>query len=617
MERWEHLLNELRAELTLREQELDLLHEIDLRLLDPDQTAQDIFSFTVKGAQKLLRSNHTTILMRRSTFLEPTYSNLTSVVGQRVLISDSLTGLSLEEDRTVSVHDLTKKPYSDRYAPLRGYRGARMRSLLATPIRIRGAAIGVLNAESRNVHAFQPVHERMAAAVAAQIAIALQHTQTLASTELFADVDRLIFADEEKHDDDTDDAIADETQMVIQKALKRVMSALQNLEHVEHHRADILFKRSDTELEIMHSTKAADVGLMVPVGNSISGRAIREKRTIIVGDVTTEPEYQLATESIRSEIAVPILLGEDDELAIGVLNVESTEEDAFTGFYQVVLESFAEKVKTLLAFAKLRADVTEALELRTANEVLAAVGDQTAHIVHRLNNTVGAMRVRIVELQKRNAAGTLNGSDYLTDSLDSLRDQAERTLRMPSEMAQTLKPASNNVDVNESVQRALQQTDRGSVQVILDLGDGIPLLPLVNFDIVVQNLIQNALDAMPDGGQLDITTCAVIHKKLGGGYFQLVVRDNGPGIPAEIRKRVFELNFTTKGTQGAGRGLGLWWVRKFVRSAKGDISIRSTPGSGTEVTVKIPVEPTAGNGAAGIGGTGPKEESRWDRAETS
>ncbi len=84
-----------------------------------------------------------------------------------------------------------------------------------------------------------------------------------------------------------------------------------------------------------------------------------------------------------------------------------------TGFYQVVLESFAEKVKTLLAFAKLRADVTEALELRTANEVLAAVGDQTSHIVHRLNNTVGAMRVRIVELQKRNAAGTLKGSGYL------------------------------------------------------------------------------------------------------------------------------------------------------------------------------------------------------------
>ncbi len=97
---------------------------------------------------------------------------------------------------------------------------------------------------------------------------------------------------------------------------------------------------------------------------------------------------------------------------------------------------------------------------------------------------------------------------------------------------------------------------RRSVQVTLDLGEGIPLLPLIYFDIVVQNLIQNALDAMPNGGRLVITTCAVIHKKLGGGYFQLTVKDDGPGIPPEVRKRVFELNFTTKGTQGAGLGPG-------------------------------------------------------------
>ena len=586
MEQWELLLEQLRAEFNLREAELDLLHKIDLSLLDSDQSTQDIFSFIVKGTQKLLQSNHTTILMRRSTFLEPTYSNLISVVGQRVLIADSLTGLSLEEERTVRVSDLTEKPYCDRYAPLRGYRGARMRSLLATPIRIRGAAVGVLNAESRDVGAFQPVHERMAAAIAAQIAIALQHTQTLASTELFADVERLIFAGSVQGDEDE----------VIQEALKRVMSGLQNLEHVEHHRADILFKRGDNELEIMHSTNPRDIGIMVPIGNSISGRAIREKRTIIVGDVTDEPEYQLATESIRSEIAVPILLGDADDLAIGVLNVESAEADAFSGFYQVVLESFAEKVKTLLAFAKLQADVSEALELRTANEVLAAVGDQTSHIVHRLNNTVGAMRVRIMQLQKRNAAGTLNGTNFLTESLESLRRSAERTLRMPAEVTEALSPAGSSIDVNESVRRALRQSDPSDkVQVVLNLGDDIPQLPLRNFDIVVQNLIQNALDAMPGGGCLVVTTAAVINPKLAAGYFQLIVEDNGVGIPHEIRKRVFELNFSTKGTRGTGGGLGLglWWVQKFVRSAKGDISIRSTPGLGTEVTVKIPVEPAA------------------------
>jgi signal transduction histidine kinase len=100
---------------------------------------------------------------------------------------------------------------------------------------------------------------------------------------------------------------------------------------------------------------------------------------------------------------------------------------------------------------------------------------------------------------------------------------------------------------------------------------------------------------MPGGGSLVITTSAVINPKLAAGYFQLTVKDSGAGIPPEIRKRIFELNFSTKGARGTGGGLGLglWWVRKFVRSAKGDISIRSTPGLGTEVTVKIPVEPAA------------------------
>jgi signal transduction histidine kinase len=593
VEQWELLLDQLRAELILREQELDLLHKIDLALLDTDKSAAEVFSLIVRGTQKLLRSNHTTILMRRSTFLEPMYSNLISVVGQRVPISKSLSGLSLEEDRTVNIPNLANSRHRGRYAPLRGYRGAPMRSLLVTPIRIRDTPVGVLNAESREIGAFQPVHERIIAAVAAQIAIALQRTQTLASTELFADVDRLIFANDDTTDDGADDAIADETQRVIHEALKRVMNALQKLEHVEHHRADIMFLRGD-ELEIMHSTNPADVGLMVPVGNSVSGRAIREKRTMIVGDVKEEPEYQLSSEPIRSEIAVPILFGEDD-LAIGVLNVESAEEDAFYGFYQVVLESFAEKVKTLLAFAKLRADVTEALELRTANEVLVAVGDQTSHIVHRLNNTVGAMRLRIMELQRMHATGTLNGSDFLGESLDSLRDMAERTLRMPGEVTQVLSHEGSNLDVNESVRRALRQIDRReSVKVILELGEDIPALPLFNFDIVVQNLIQNALDAMPNGGELLVATSAVIHQKLGSGYFQFTVKDNGVGIPPEIRKRVFDLNFTTKGSRGAGLGLGLWWVRKFARRAKGDISIRSTLGSGTEVTVKIPIEPAAG-----------------------
>jgi signal transduction histidine kinase len=577
MEEWERLLDELRAELTLREQELELLHDIDLRLLADEPVHEEIFDFIVRRTQKLLRANHAQILLRRSTFLEPMYCNLKSVVGQRVPISTSLTGECLVSDRTFNVADVLEAPYSLKYAPLRGYRGTPMRSLLATPIRINDTPIGVLNAESKTPGVFKAVHERIIAAIAAQIAIALQRAQVLQGSILLADVDRMMF--------DTEDS-----QQVIQTALERVMSELQRLEHVQHTGAQITFLRGQNQLEIVHSTNPRDVGLILPVDKSVSGRAARERKTVIIGDVSSDPEYKrMLGDSIRSEIAVPILFGEDN-IVLGVLNVESEEEDAFYGFYQVVLESFAEKVRTLLAFARLRADVTEILEMRSADDLLVAVGDQTSHLIHRLNNTVGAMRMRILELQDLDNEGRL-GKSFLTSSLEGLRELAERTLRMPDDISRLLGQGAVKVEINECVSKAADEVERpSSVRLTRDLGEDIPALPLYCFDIVVQNLIQNAVDAMPQGGHLHVSTAIIQPQGLSTGYFQLQVQDTGVGIPADIQKKIFELNFTTKRARGRGMGLGLWWVRNFVRRAGGDITIRSAPGSGTEVTVKIPLD---------------------------
>jgi|SRR5271165_6034607 len=579
MEEWERLLNEVRSEFTLREQELDLLHHIDLRLLAPEQVHEEIFAFIINKLHRLLHASHTTVLLRRSTFLEPTYSSLKSVVGQRVPISQSLTGMCLESDTLINVPDLLTSPLKEKYAPLRGYRGAEMRSLMATPIRIRDRVVGVLNVESRMPNAFKTVHERVATNISAQIAMALQSSQMLEASILLSDVDRILF------DEDTEDAIS--------VALENVMSALTRMERVQHSAAQILFLRGEDELEVVHSTDSLEIGLTVDVAKSVSGRAIRTGETVNIGDVSEEREYRsLFGESIRSEIAVPILYGEDeDKVAIGVINVESEEAEAFYGFYQVTLESFAEKVKTLLAFAKLRQDVTEALEARSADDVLAAVGDQTSHLVHRINNTVGAMRFRIKELQDMRRDGGLESGDFLDESLEALLTLADRTLEMPDEVIQLLGRGGAKVDVNRCVEDAIDKTRIPStVELRRNYGEGIPVLPLYSFDIVVQNLLQNAVDAMPTGGCLSVSTSVVVHPTARTGYFQLVVQDTGQGMPADIQKKVFELNFTTKRQKGKGLGLGLWWVRNFVRRARGDITIRSSPGQGTEVTVKIPVD---------------------------
>ena len=81
MEQWEHLLSEMRAQFALRERELEVLHEIDMLLLQPEESPPRIFDFVVKRTQELLQASHSTILLRRSTFLEPMYSSLKSVIG--------------------------------------------------------------------------------------------------------------------------------------------------------------------------------------------------------------------------------------------------------------------------------------------------------------------------------------------------------------------------------------------------------------------------------------------------------------------------------------------------------------------------------------------------------
>ena len=583
MERWERLLGELREEFQLREDELQLLHDIDLQLLRSDRPLKATFDFIVRRTQQLLKSDSTIILLRRGRRLETAYSVNESVLDQHVPIDASLTGEALRTAQTINVADVLDPVYADKYVQIEGYRGPPLRSLLATPIVVHKTLIGVLNAESARPGAFKQVHERIISAVAAQVAIALQRAQLFDQNRLFSEVDALIFE-------------TGESQQVISNALQKVTDALRDLEHIQLTDAHIMFRKGDDELEIVHSTNPSEVGLSVKIDKSISGRAIREMATVTIGDVNTEPEYRrLFGSSIGSEIAIPILLRSSD-VVIGVLNVESEELDAFEGFCQVLLESFADKVRTLLAFAKLRSDVTATMELRNANDLLIAVGDQASNMIHRINNTVGAMRIRIIELQDAQREGELDDHGLLKESLSALRISVDDILQMPEEVTRLLNQQGMVVNINEVTQAVLSKIDVPErVDIVMNLDPEVLPLSLFSFDIVVENLIRNALDAMPDGGTLCLSTVSAFDPEVANGYIELVVKDTGTGISEEILPRIFDLNFTTKHLKGKGHGLGLWWIRNFVLRAKGDITVTSTLGQGSEFLVKIPFSESSGD----------------------
>jgi signal transduction histidine kinase len=95
------------------------------------------------------------------------------------------------------------------------------------------------------------------------------------------------------------------------------------------------------------------------------------------------------------------------------------------------------------------------------------------------------------------------------------------------------------------------------------------------------NLAFNAIDAMPNGGELSISTYET------DTHSCLAVQDTGVGIPPEVREHIFEPAFTTKGERGTG--VGLYAVKRFVDDAHGTISVESDSGAGTKVTVCLPL----------------------------
>jgi signal transduction histidine kinase len=124
---------------------------------------------------------------------------------------------------------------------------------------------------------------------------------------------------------------------------------------------------------------------------------------------------------------------------------------------------------------------------------------------------------------------------------------------------------------------------------------------------VLMNLVVNARDAMPDGGTLTIGVNEVAGPEGDEPFLEIVVRDSGTGIPADMLNEIFEPFFTTKLSEN-GSGLGLSMVGGFAARAGGDITVESEVGKGTAFVIRVPEVRAAAprqDRAAG-GGTSPR-----------
>jgi signal transduction histidine kinase len=164
-------------------------------------------------------------------------------------------------------------------------------------------------------------------------------------------------------------------------------------------------------------------------------------------------------------------------------------------------------------------------------------------------------------------------------------------MRNPAKPPQAVQPSA----LLRSLERMLARLVGERIVLRLDLGEGLGWVSVdaVQLEQAILNLVLNARDALPAGGQIGLTTSRieVASPSRGalrpGRYAVLRVRDDGTGMNEATRARLFELFFTTKGP-GRGSGLGLSLVQRFVSEAGGEIRVSSVLGEGTTVDLLLP-----------------------------
>jgi GAF domain-containing protein len=547
----------------------------------------------------------------------------------------TLAGRVMAEGRTVRIADVLADP---EYKFSAGQKISGFRSGLGVPLMREGTAIGVIILWRSQARPFTDKQVELVSTFADQAVIAIENLR--------------LFEAEQQRTRELSESLQQQTATadvlkVISRSTFDLRTVLQTLVEsaarlcaadkatITRQKGEMFYRTEayGFSSDFMDYTRGVPV---VPERGSAAGRALLEGKAVHIADVKADPEYTFVQgqglDAFRTALGVPMLR---EGIPIGVLALTRSEVRPFTDKQIELVSTFAdqaaiaiENVRLFEAEQKRTQELSESLEvLRTAQdrlvqtEKLASLGQLTAGIAHEIknplnfvNNFSGVSVELIEELQETLAGITADDkaraeiaelTGTLRGNLEKIVQHGKRADSIVKNMLLHSREGSGEhrpVDVNAVVEESLNlayhgaRAEKQGFNITLErsydpaAGD-VDLFPQ-EITRVLLNLISNGFYAATkrkgQAGNEDYEPTLAAATKNLGDRVEIRIRDNGTGIPPEVRDKMFNPFYTTK-PAGEGTGLGLSISHDIiVKQHAGTIAVDTEPGKFTEFRIVLP-----------------------------
>jgi signal transduction histidine kinase len=465
--------------------------------------------------------------------------------------------------------------------------GSPMRSLIVAPLRSRDQNLGTLSVISSIPAAFTEDDESLILHLAGQAAIAISNANLYEQERQHSLLVEILAQGAVVLNRRLDlNVVLDE---ILEQILQVVPCPFVNIMLIEGDRLIMARSRSDA----VEAHSPVDSPSTLPLDMPTWKHMLAIRAPLLIPDTSKDPRWipLPGREWIRSYLGLPLQIGNE---VIGFLSLNQDYPGAFSPIYAHALTWFAAHAAIAIHNARLYQELGRSLDHERAmrdqlirSDRLASMGRLTASLAHEINNPLQGIkssleRVTYYSGQPEKQAGFMARASGEVQRVADLVRLVLDFHRPAQEYASIVDLPALVADV---LQLSSQRVQRGRVVLKEEWQPGLPPVEVrpAQLKQVFLNLVLNALECMPNGGEMVVTGRL---RQEDPGWVEVVISDNGCGIEPGRLQHIFEPFFSTKET---GTGLGLWISHSIIAAHDGQLIVESEPGVGTSMHVLLPV----------------------------